>query len=104
MRTVITNEIVKLDKTLREEIEILEIEKSHIDQAVKDEKERLIQTFKKELATLIEKTKQDQESMFLSIENEARIAFDKRLEQLKNHYLKNKDAWIEHIFASIIED
>ena len=101
MRNVITKEIVKIDKTLREQIEILELEKAHIDLAVKKEKERIIKDFNRQLSKLIEQTKQEQEALFESIEREARIAFDTRLKQLHTQYQEQKDAWIEHIFDSI---
>lgn len=103
MRNIITKEIVKLDKTLREQIEILEIEKAHIDQAVLKEKQRLIDAFQVELKQLIKRTVQEQESLFERIESEARLAFETRLQQMNEQFHSQKDAWVEHIFHAMIK-
>jgi len=103
LRNIITKEIVKLDKTLREQIEILEIEKAHIDQAVLKEKQRLINAFQVELKQLVKKTVQEQETLFQRIETEARLAFETRLMQINEQFNAQKDAWIEHVFHAMLE-
>ena len=57
MQDSITKEIIALDKKLREKIELLELEKHHIDQTIDKETQKLKETFKDELEKLIDETK-----------------------------------------------
>ena len=101
MRNTITKEIVKLDKTLREEIEILEVEKAHLDQALSKEKTKLIASFESDLNALIKSTTLKQQEQFQLAESEARVANQNRLEHIKEQFNTQRVAWTKHIFDAI---
>jgi ribosome-binding ATPase YchF (GTP1/OBG family) len=101
LRNTITKEIVKLDKTLREEIEILEVEKAHLDQALSKEKTKLIASFETDLTALIKSTTKTQQELFQLAESEARVAYQNRLKQIKEQFDTQKVAWTKHIFDAV---
>lgn len=103
MQDSITKEIIALDKKLREKIELLELEKQHLDQTIDKETKKLIQQFKLELSKLIDETNKTNETFFKVKEQSVKSDFEARLKSIQNQYNKNKDAWIESIFNACID-
>lgn len=103
MQDSITKEIIALDKKLREKIELLELEKQHLDQTIDKETKKLIEQFKLELSKLIDETNKTNETFFKVKEQSVKSDFEVRLKSIQNQYNKNKDAWIESIFNACID-
>jgi V/A-type H+/Na+-transporting ATPase subunit G/H len=99
----ITKEIIALDKKLREKIELLELEKQHLDQTIDKETNKLIEQFKIELSKLIDETNKKNETFFKVKEQSVKNDFEARLKSIQNQYNQHKDAWIECIFNACID-
>ena len=104
MQDSITKEIIALDKKLREKIELLELEKQHIDQTIDKETKKLNETFKSELEKLIDETSQKNNMIFKAKKHSAKTDFETRLKSIQNLFDQHKDAWIESIFNACISD
>ena len=103
MQDSITKEIIALDKKLREKIELLELEKQHLDQTIDKETNKLIEQFKIELSKLIDETNKKNETFFKVKELSVKNDFEARLKSIQNQYNQHKDAWIESIFNACID-
>lgn len=104
MQNKLTRDIVKHDKKLREKIEFLELEKSHLDDTIFREKELITEAFQSSLEKLLKKTKKENEQLFKEKETTEKKAFEERLTHIKKTYDDNKDAWIESIFSACIDE
>ena len=103
MQDSITKEIIALDKKLREKIELLELEKQHLDQTIDKETNKLIEQFKIDLSKLIDETNKKNETFFKVKEQSVKSDFEARLKSIQNQYNQHKDAWIESIFNACID-
>lgn len=103
LQSKMTKEIISHDKNLREKIEFLELEKSHLDDKIFREKELIEEAFSKDLERLIKKTQKENVTALKAKEKHEKEAFDKRLKTIKDIYNKQKDAWVESIFNACIE-
>ena len=103
MQDSITKEIIALDKKLREKIELLELEKQHLDQTIDKETNKLIEQFKIDLFKLIDETNKKSETFFKVKELSVKNDFEARLKSIQNQYNQHKDAWIESIFNACID-
>ena len=103
MQDSITKEIIALDKKLREKIELLELEKQHLDKTIDKETNKLIEQFKIELSKLIDETNKKNETFFKVKEQSVKNDFEARLKSIQNQYNQHKDAWIESIFNACID-
>ncbi len=103
MQDSITKEIIALDKKLREKIELLELEKQHLDQTIDKETNKLIEQFKIDLFKLIDETNKKSETFFKVKEQSVKSDFEARLKSIQNQYNQHKDAWIESIFNACID-
>ncbi len=103
MQDSITKEIIALDKKLREKIELLELEKQHLDQTIDKETNKLIEQFKIDLSKLIDETNKKNETFFKVKEQSVKRDFEARLNSIQNKYNQHKDAWIESIFNACID-
>lgn len=103
MQDSITKEIIALDKKLREKIELLELEKQHLDQTIDKETKKLIEQFKIDLSKLIDETNKTNETFFKVKEQSVKSDFEARLKSIQNQYDQHKDAWIESIFNACID-
>jgi len=99
----ITKEIIALDKELREKIELLELEKQHLDQTIDKETTLMIEKYQHELSKLIDETQKKNETFFKEKEQSVKRDFEARLHSIQNKYNQHKDAWIESIFNACIE-
>lgn len=103
MQDSITKEIIALDKKLREKIELLELEKQHLDQTIDKETNKLIEKFKIDLSKLIDETNKKNETFFKAKEQSVKRDFEARLKSIQDQYNQHKDAWIESIFNACID-
>ena len=76
MQDSITKEIIALDKKLREKIELLELEKQHLDQTIDKETNKLIEQFKIDLFKLIDETNKKSETFFKVKEQSVKNDFE----------------------------
>ena len=104
MQDSITKEIIALDKKLREKIELLELEKQHLDQTIDKETKKLKEAFKAELNKLIDETNQKNETFFKAKEHSVITDFNARLKSIQQQFDQHKDAWIESIFKACINE
>ena len=76
MQDSITKEVIALDKKLREKIELLELEKQHLDQTIEKETKKLIENFQIELKKLIEETNEKNQvfRVFVKIQKHEEIS------------------------------
>ena len=102
MQDSITKEVIALDKKLREKIELLELEKQHLDQTIEKETKKLIENFQIELKKLIEETNEKNQVFFKGKEQIVKQDFESRLASIKKQFDANKDAWLEGIFNACI--
>lgn len=102
MQDSITKEVIALDKKLREKIELLELEKQHLDQTIEKETKKLIENFQIELKKLIEETNKKNLVFFKEKEQIVKQDFESRLATIRKQFDANKDAWIESIFNACI--
>lgn len=104
MQNKLTRDIINHDKNLREKIEFLELEKSHLDDTIFREKELILEAFSEDLKRLITKTKKENADTLKKKEIHEKKVFEQRLSTLNDIFSKEKDAWIESIFNLCISD
>ncbi len=102
MQDSITKEIIALDKKLREKIELLELEKQHLDQTIEKETIKLKELFQLEMTKLVEETKKLNDSIYKTKKQQVKKEFEVRLETIQTKFDANKDAWVESIFNACI--
>lgn len=97
-------EVIELDKLARKQVELLETEKSKINEYILEQKKILEKKYKDEISVQIKNAKKQ---MITDLENrkkEARTGFAEKAGQLEEDFQKNKQKWIDSIYEYCIQE
>lgn len=99
----IVKDTINLDKSAREQVQELKLEKENLGEAIKHESARLQKQFKEEIKLTLKETKASLEKeVHLKQESEL-LSYEKTLVDIQKQYEANKESWIEEIYKECIK-
>ena len=94
----IIKDTINLDKSAREQVQELKLEKENLGEAIKQESLKLHKQYKEEIKQTLKETKASLEQEVHLKQKSELLSYDKTLVDIQKQYETNKEAWIEAIY------
>ncbi|MBN2299897.1 MAG: hypothetical protein JXC31_01790 [Acholeplasmataceae bacterium] len=99
----IIKDTINLDKKARENVNELAKKKEHLDDLIKEETQKLHQSFLAEIEQKLKETRERYEQEVIESKKKELDNYKKTLKNIQKQYEDNKDLWIEQIFQACIK-
>lgn len=99
----IIKDTINLDKKAREQVSELAKKKEHLDEVIKEQSEKLHQSFLAEIEQKLKETQESYEQEVLEKKKSELQTYKHTLKNIQKQYEDNKDLWIEQIYKACIK-